>query len=120
MFEQSEIFIFTLGLTEAWRSKKDGAVFPLAPGVSAGSFDPAEASRGEYGFLPPVQRQRSTIVKPGTMIVSQPMLPVPIVVEFPFPSWATRPAERGENPAEVGAFALPDDPLDGVPPGPRS
>ncbi|HEY7072893.1 MAG TPA: ATP-binding protein, partial [Acidimicrobiales bacterium] len=28
-----------------------------------GRLDAAEASRGEYGFLPPVQRQRATIVK---------------------------------------------------------
>ena len=58
-----------------------------------GRLDSAEASRGEYGWLPPVQRQRSTIIKPGTMIVSQPQLPVPVVVEFPFPAWATRSSE---------------------------
>jgi len=40
MFETADVFVFTLGLTEAWRAKKDGAVFPLAPGVSAGEFDP--------------------------------------------------------------------------------
>src|SRR5690606_26376594 len=51
-----------------------------------GRLDPAEAARGEYGFLPPVQRQRATIVKPGTMLVSQPELPIPLVVQFPFPA----------------------------------
>ncbi len=39
MLEQSDVFIFTLGLTEAWVSKLDGAVFPLAPGVAGGTFD---------------------------------------------------------------------------------
>jgi hypothetical protein len=39
MFEQLDVFIFTLGLTEAWRSRADGAVFPLAPGVAAGTLD---------------------------------------------------------------------------------
>ena len=29
MFEQSDIFVFTLGLTEAWASKSDGMIFPL-------------------------------------------------------------------------------------------
>jgi DNA helicase HerA-like ATPase len=58
-----------------------------------GRLDSAEAARGEYGFLPPVQRQRATIVKPGTMLVSQPELPVPLVVQFPFPAWATRASE---------------------------
>ncbi len=41
MFESVEVFIFTLGLTEAWQAVVDGAVFPLAPGVSGGTFDPA-------------------------------------------------------------------------------
>lgn len=35
MFETTDVFIFTLGLTEAWRAKSDGAVFPVAPGVVA-------------------------------------------------------------------------------------
>lgn len=39
MFKSLDLFIFTLGLTEAWRSKETGAVFPLAPGVTAGAFD---------------------------------------------------------------------------------
>ena len=39
MFETLDVFVFTLGLTEAWRSKVDGAVFPVAPGVAAGVFD---------------------------------------------------------------------------------
>ena len=60
-----------------------------------GRLDSAEAGRGEYGWLPQVQRQRSTIIKPGTMIVSQPQLPVPVVIEFPFPAWATRVSETG-------------------------
>lgn len=39
MFEEMEVFIFTLGLTEGWRSRHDGAVYPLAPGVSGGEMD---------------------------------------------------------------------------------
>jgi uncharacterized protein len=62
-----------------------------------GRLDAAEAARGEYGFLPPVQRQRATIVKPGTMLVAQPELPVPLVVQFPFPAWATRAAEASPD-----------------------
>ncbi len=58
-----------------------------------GRLDSAEAAREEYGFLPGPHRQRATIVKPGTMILSQPELPVPIVLEFPFPAWATRASE---------------------------
>ncbi|WP_267551464.1 GSCFA domain-containing protein [Rhizobium rhizogenes] len=40
VFADSDVLVFTLGLTEAWRSKADGSIFPLAPGVTAGSFDP--------------------------------------------------------------------------------
>jgi hypothetical protein len=58
-----------------------------------GRLDSAEAAREEYGFLPGPHRQRATIVKPGTMILSQPELPVPLVLEFPFPAWATRASE---------------------------
>jgi hypothetical protein len=39
VFLDADVLVFTLGLTEAWRSKTDGSVFPLAPGVVAGSFD---------------------------------------------------------------------------------
>lgn len=39
MVENLDVFVFTLGLTEAWVSKKDGAVFPICPGVSGGIFD---------------------------------------------------------------------------------
>ena len=41
MFENLDIFVFTLGLTETWRNIVDGAVFPLAPGVVAGEMDHA-------------------------------------------------------------------------------
>ena len=58
-----------------------------------GRLDAAEAGREEYGFLPASARQRSTILKPGTMIVLQPEIPIPLLVRFPFPAWATRPGE---------------------------
>lgn len=38
--ETLSCFVFTLGLTEAWVDQRDGAVFPLAPGVAGGWFDP--------------------------------------------------------------------------------
>jgi uncharacterized protein len=58
-----------------------------------GRLDSAEAGRPEYGFLPASQRVRATIAKPGAMFVSQPQIPVPLAIEFPFPAWATRLAE---------------------------
>jgi DNA helicase HerA-like ATPase len=68
-----------------------------------GRLDPAEAGRPEYGFLPPSQRARAVLAKPGTMFVSQPEIPVPLAVEFPFPAWATRESETGAPPVVAGA-----------------
>jgi uncharacterized protein len=58
-----------------------------------GRLDTAEAARGEYGFLPAATRARAGILKPGSMILQQPTIPVPIQIRFPFPSWATRAEE---------------------------
>jgi DNA helicase HerA-like ATPase len=69
-----------------------------------GRLDPAEAGRPEYGFLPPSQRARAVLAKPGTMFVSQPQIPIPLAVNFPFPAWATRHSECGDPPA---VFAPP-------------
>jgi hypothetical protein len=38
-FHKATVFVFTLGLTEAWQSKVDGSVFPACPGTISGSFD---------------------------------------------------------------------------------
>ncbi|MGD9987932.1 ATP-binding protein [Pseudonocardia sp.] len=83
-----------------------------------GRLDPAEAGRPEYGFLPPTQRARAVLAKPGTMFVSQPEIPVPIAVEFPFPAWATRESEAA-SPATATAPGTnggrPRDPFAGLP-----
>ena len=81
----------------------------------AGRLDSAEAARPEYGYLPPVLRQRATLAKPGTMFVSQPDIPVPLAVEFPFPAWATRPAEKGPWAGVDTGPAAPADPFAGIP-----
>ena len=70
---------------------------------AVGRLDTAEAQRSEYGFLPAVTRQRAGILKPGSMILQQPHIPVPVQVRFPFPSWATRADEAA--PAARDPFA---------------
>jgi DNA helicase HerA-like ATPase len=71
-----------------------------------GRLDTAEAQRGEYGFLPAVTRSRASILKPGSMILQQPHIPIPIQVRFPFPSWATRADEAAADTSTdpFGAF----------------
>jgi len=39
LFAGLDVFVFTLGLTETWVSKADGAAFPVCPGVVGGRFD---------------------------------------------------------------------------------
>lgn len=46
VFSQADVFVFTLGLTEAWVHKASGQVYPTAPGTVAGLFDPAT-----HGFV---------------------------------------------------------------------
>lgn len=58
-----------------------------------GRLDTAEAQRGEYGFLTEAARARASLLKPGNMFMHQPEIPVPLLVQFPFPAWATRPDE---------------------------
>jgi hypothetical protein len=92
-----------------------------------GRLDPAEANRPEYGFLPASQRIRATLATPGAMFVSQPGIPVPLAVEFPFPAWATRQSERGGPVTGSAGSAVPavsavsavsavEDPFDLLPP----
>ena len=70
-----------------------------------GRLDAAEAERSEYGFLTRVGRVRATLLRPGSMIVAQPEIPMAILLRFPFPSWATRKDEVSTSTAGPDPFA---------------
>jgi len=70
-----------------------------------GRLDAAEAERTEYGFLTRVGRIRATLLRPGSMIVAQPEIPMAILLRFPFPSWATRKDEVAAASAGPDPFA---------------
>ena len=53
-FETLDVFVFTLGLTEAWLSSRDGAAFPLCPGGGGGAL------RSRRPSLPQPARVRDT------------------------------------------------------------
>ncbi len=72
----------------------------------AGRLDAAEAERAEYGWMLPSTRARARLLKPGTMVVSQPAIPVPIVATFPFPPWATR-AEEVDHAGAADPYDAP-------------
>lgn len=86
MFLNADVFVFTMGLTEAWRSKEDGSIFPLAPGVVAGAFDPARYEAVNFGvnevhddlvrFL-----DRLKAVNPGVRVLLT-VSPVPLIATF--------------------------------------
>ena len=71
-----------------------------------GRLDAAESERPEYAFLGRVGRLRAALLRPGSMLVSQPEISTPLLVRFPFPSWATRRSEAGvsSEPRQVSLF----------------
>ncbi len=67
-----------------------------------GRLDAAEAERPEYRYLPASFRQRALILPQGAVILHQPEIPVPLLLHFPFPAWATKREEVLEdNSAEA-------------------
>ncbi|MDQ3293886.1 MAG: ATP-binding protein, partial [Actinomycetota bacterium] len=57
----------------------------------AGRLDAGESDA--YRFLTPALRDRASRFMPGTMVVSQPVVPEPIPIRFPWPPFATNPDE---------------------------
>ncbi len=66
-----------------------------------GRLDSAEAERPEYNFLTGSCRKRALFLKSGTMFVHQPEVPAPILINFPFPAYATRKEEVFLSPTEI-------------------
>src|SRR5437762_6833922 len=68
-------------------------VIANSPYRVVGRLDTPKAQPRDYRFLPAVTRARASILKPGSMILQQPHIPIPLQIRFPFPSWATRADE---------------------------
>jgi hypothetical protein len=79
----ADVFIFTLGLTEAWVSSIDGAVFPACPGTIAGVFEPQRHEFKNFD-VSEVSRDLSELVdelrsvKPNLRVVLT-VSPIPLV-----------------------------------------
>lgn len=86
MFELCDVLIFTLGLTEVWRSVVDGAVVPLAPGVVAESTTAAEYEFANLEVSDMVGDLCTTIDKLRTVNTSARVVltvsPVPLVATY--------------------------------------
>lgn len=61
----------------------------------AGRLDAGESDA--YRFLTASLRERASRFMPGTMVVSQPVVPEPIPVRFPFPPFATNQDEAATD-----------------------
>ncbi|GAA3877342.1 GSCFA domain-containing protein [Celeribacter arenosi] len=48
--ESADVFVFTLGLTEAWIDTATGRTVPTAPGVIAGRYKPAQVRFHNYSY----------------------------------------------------------------------
>ena len=86
LFEELDVFVFTLGLTESWEHKASQAALPLAPGVAAGDWDPAQYEFRNYS-VEEVQRDlagfidRLRSVNPSCRIVLT-VSPVPLMATY--------------------------------------
>jgi hypothetical protein len=83
MFRELDVFVFTLGLTECWISRLDGAAYPVAPGVAGGHHDPAKHAFVNFGVLDVVSdldafRSKLTLVNPRARVLLTGS-PVPLV-----------------------------------------
>jgi hypothetical protein len=85
MFEKLDVFVFTLGLTEAWQAKADGAVVPLPPGAAGAdggrdyefvNFDFATVQKDLNDFL-----DRLKNVNPSAKAILT-VSPVPLVATY--------------------------------------
>lgn len=62
IFEDVDLFIFTMGLTETWQHTETGLVFPSVPGLIAGQFDDAVHSFTNIGFAETLEDMRGAIL----------------------------------------------------------
>jgi hypothetical protein len=86
LFAEVDVMVLTLGLTEAWRSTRDGAVFPLCPmvvmdAVRAEDYEPVNFTHAEiledlHAFM--VQLRE---VNPGAKLLLT-VSPVPLIATF--------------------------------------
>jgi uncharacterized protein len=91
----------SLGVLLVGAQQAASAVAPALPRnaslKAAGRLDPGESDA--YRFLSPALRERATRFMPGTMVVSQPIVPEPIPIRFPWPPYATNPEEAAVDQA---------------------
>lgn len=81
-----DVFVFTLGLTEGWVDRRDGAVYPLAPGVAGGIYDPEYFSFKNFDLSETVEDMQASLeyirnINPGVRVILT-VSPVPLNATF--------------------------------------
>ena len=86
MFETLDVFVFTMGLTEGWVDRRDGASFPVAPAAVSDGINP-----GHFGFVNSdyraVQREMAEFlaclgrVNPAARVILT-VSPVPLIATY--------------------------------------
>ena len=93
----------SLGVLLIGAQQAASAVAPALPRNAslkvAGRLDASESDA--YRFLSATLRERATRFLPGTMVVSQPVVPEPIPIRFPWPPYATNPDEAAPSDVAV-------------------
>jgi hypothetical protein len=86
LFSESDVLVFTLGLTETFMSRVDGSVFPVAPGVSGGSFDPNSYEFVNFTVSEVIDDLRSFVHKVRQVNANVRLLltvsPVPLIATY--------------------------------------
>jgi hypothetical protein len=86
LFAEVDVLVFTLGLTEAWRSAADGAVFPLCPmvvstDVRAEAYEPVNFTHAEILEDLNVFLAKLRKVNPKVKVLLT-VSPVPLIATF--------------------------------------
>lgn len=80
--EASDVFVFTMGLTEAWIDSRDGTVFPVCPGCGAGTFSPDIHAFHNFDYEEVVSDMREAIgvlnARNGGIKIILTVSPVPL------------------------------------------
>jgi hypothetical protein len=112
VFESVDLFVFTLGLTECFGSRHDGAVYPVAPGVNGGTWDPAMLAFHNFGHEAVVADMRAFL---AALRALRPEVQVLLTVS-PVPLMATASGEhvavatmRSKSTLRAAASALCDE-----------
>ncbi|MGY2196577.1 GSCFA domain-containing protein [Pseudomonas gingeri] len=80
--QRAKVFVFTLGLTEAWVDRHTSLVYPLCPGTLHGTFDPQAHALRNFGFLDSYREMTTALellrsVNPGIRLLLT-VSPVPL------------------------------------------